>query len=112
MEAIVRTNDSNTIFNEIISRKDSLEDSVDNLEQLETFYKDGSNQQKVFEEAQEIVYWYNQNNTLFADLSAISDTINQMCNILTLDVPFAKMTELGNLILMLKKLKRKYFKIN
>lgn len=107
MEAIVRTNDSNTIFNEIISRKDSLEDSVDNLEQLETFYKDGSNQQKVFEEAQEIVYWYNQNNTLFADLSAISDTINQMCNILTLDVPFAKMTELGNLIFNAKEIKEK-----
>lgn len=107
IEAIVRTNDSNTIFNEIISRKDSLEDNVDNLEQLETFYKEGSNQQRVYEEAQEIVSWYDENNTLFADLSAISDTIDKMHNILKMDVPFGKMTELGNLIFTAKEIKEK-----
>ncbi len=107
IEAIVKTNDSNTIFNEIINRKDSLEDNVDYLEQLETFYKDGSNQQKVFEDAQEIVSWYDQNNTLFGDLSSLSDVIEKMHAILSMEVPFGKMTELGGLNFQAKEIKGK-----
>ena len=109
IEAIVKSNDSNTIFNEIINRKDSLEDNVDYLEQLETFYKEGSSQQKVFQEAYGIVTWYDVNKTLFTDLDVISNTIDQMYTILKMDIPFNKMTELGNLVFEAKEIKDKIF---
>lgn len=98
IDAITRTSDTATIFNEIITRKDNLEDNADILEQLESFYKEGSSQKKVFEEAAEICRWYDDNNTIFADLGAIADTIAAMSAILQMPVPFGKMTELGNLV--------------
>lgn len=98
LDAITRTSDTATIFNEIITRKNNLEDNADILEQLESFYKDGSSQKKVFDEAVEICKWYDDNNTIFADLGAIADTITAMNTIIRMPVPFSKMTELGNLV--------------
>lgn len=107
IEAITRANDASTIFNEIIKRKDSLEDNSDILEQLESFYKEGSNQKKVFDDAAEICRWHDQNNTIFGGLDAISDTINQMNQILQMSVPFPKMAELGNLVFQANDIKDK-----
>ena len=45
-DAILRSSDTLTIFNEIIAREDSLKDKAEQLEQLESFYRAGSNQQK------------------------------------------------------------------
>ena len=53
-QAILKTSDALTIFNEIIARKDSLEEKAEILEQLEAFYKDGSNQQKTYKDAVDI----------------------------------------------------------
>lgn len=97
-EAITKTNDTATIFNEVIKRADSLEDNSEILEQLESFYKEGSNQKKMFDESVEICRWYDENNTLFNGLSEIADTINAMNQIIIMPVPFAKMNELGNLL--------------
>lgn len=98
IKEIIRTSDSSTIFNEIIKRQESLEDNADKLEQLETFYKDGSSQQKVFNEAQEIVNWYDQNNSLLTNLDSISDTVDKMAKILQMEIPFGKMSELNSLV--------------
>lgn len=98
IDAILRTNDTATIFNEIIARKDSLEDNADVLEQLESFYKDGSSQQKVFKDALEIVRWYDQNNTLLNDLSKLSDVITNINAILSMPIPFGKMSQLNELV--------------
>lgn len=98
IDAITKTSDSATVFNEIISRKDSLEDNAEILEQLEAFYKEGSSQQKVYNDALQIVAWYDDNNSLFGGLEDLSDVIAQMNDILTMPVPFAKMAELGNLV--------------
>lgn len=98
IEAIVRTSDSATIFNEIISRKDSLEGNADILEQLESFYRPGSSQQKVFNDALEIVRWYDQNNTLLNDLSKLSDVISDINTIIKMPVPFSKMNQLNQLV--------------
>ena len=43
-DAILRSSDTLTIFNEIIAREDSLKDKSEQLEQLESFYRAGSNQ--------------------------------------------------------------------
>ena len=98
IDAITRTNDSATIFNEIIARKDSLEENSEILEQLEAFYKEGSSQQKVYEDALEIAKWYDNNNSLFGGLEDLSDVIAQMNKILIMPIPFAKMAELGDLV--------------
>lgn len=96
-DAIVKTSDPLTIFNELISREDSLKANSDALEQLEAFYKDGSNQQKNFTEAKNLSSWYQQNKML-EDLSAMDDVIAQIDTITQMEMPFAKMTELANLV--------------
>lgn len=98
IDAIVKTNDTATIFNEIIARKDSLEENAEILEQLEAFYKTGSSQQKVYNDAAEIVSWYDDNNTLFGGLESIAPVVAEMSAILSMPVPFGKMSELGNLV--------------
>ena len=60
-EAITKTSDALTIFNEIIKRKEHLIDKAEVLEQLEGFYKEGSNQQKVYKDAVDILDWYSKN---------------------------------------------------
>lgn len=96
-DAIVKTSDPLTIFNELISRKDSLKTNSDALEQLEAFYKEGSNQQKNFNEAKNLSSWYQQNKML-EDLSSMDDVITQIDAITQMEMPFAKMTELANLV--------------
>ena len=98
LEAITKTNDTATIFHEIISRKESLEDNAEILEQLEAFYKDGSSQQKVYNDALEIVRWYDDNNSLFGGLEDLAPVISEMTAILEMPVPFSKMSQLNNLV--------------
>lgn len=103
--AIVATNDAANIFNEIISRKDSLEQNAETLEQLEAFYKTGSSQQKVYNEASEIVKWYDANNSLFGDLDDLAPVVADMSSILNMQVPFGKMSELANLVFKANNIK-------
>ena len=105
IDAITRTSDTATIFNEIINRKDSLEDNADILEQLEAFYKEGSSQQKVFNEANEICKWYDANNSLLSSLDSMADVISQMSAIIGMPVPFGKMPELSKLVFKASQIK-------
>lgn len=98
LEAITKTNDTATIFHEIIARKDSLEDNAEILEQLEAFYKEGSSQQKVYNDAVEIVRWFDDNNSLFGELENLAPIISEMTAILEMPVPFSKMNQLNNLV--------------
>lgn len=68
------------------------------MEQLEAFYKDGSSQQKVYNDALEIVKWFDENNSLFGGLEDLSPVIADMSQILEMPVPFAKMNQLNNLV--------------
>ena len=106
-EAITKSHDAATVFDEVISRKDSLEDNADILEQLEAFYKEGSSQQKLYNEALEIVEWYDRNNTLFGGLDEIATIVAKMGSILNMAVPFSKMSELGDLVYQSKTVKDK-----
>ena len=74
-DAILRSNDPSTVFEEIISRKAFLDENAETLSALEKFHKENSNQQKSFKEALEIVDWFNENQIL-EDLSSLSDTVN------------------------------------
>lgn len=105
IEAIVRTTDAATIFEEIISREASLEANVDTLEQLESFYKEGSSQRKVYEEAKLIVDWYQANNVLWNDLSKLAGVVDEIVAILSLPMPFAQMTKLGDLVFKASEVK-------
>ena len=105
IEAICKTIDTSTIFNEIINRKDSLEKNAEILEQLEAFYKEGSSQQKVYNDALEIVRWYNDNYSLFNGLESIEPVIDEMGSILNMAVPFVKMTQLSSLVFQANQIK-------
>lgn len=103
-EAILKSTDALTIFQEIIARKDSLIDKADLLEQLEAFYKDGSSQYKTYKEACQIFDWYNQNR-LLVDLSKLDDAINRIGEIISMEMPFSKMSELATLVFNASEIK-------
>jgi hypothetical protein len=103
-QAILKSSDTLTIFNEIIARKTSLEDKAETLEQLEAFYKDGSNQQKTYKDAVDIIEWYT-NNSLLEDLSKLNDVVNKMNAIVDMELPFSKMSELASLVFQAAEIK-------
>lgn len=102
--AILKSNDTLTIFNEIIKRADSLEDNAETLEYLESFYKEGSHQQKNYQDAVEIIEWYNTNSML-QDLSRLDSVIEAMNTIVNMEMPFQKMNELANLVFKANELR-------
>lgn len=103
-DAILRSNDALTVFQEIVSRKDSLIDHAEKLEQLESFYKAGSNQQQNYNDAIEIAEWY-RSNYMFNDLSNLKDVIEEINDILSLEMPFDRMTVLANLVFKARSIK-------
>lgn len=105
-EAILHASDTLSVFKEIIERKDDLDDKAETLEQLEAFYKDGSNQQKNYQDAKDICTWYDMNCSL-QDLSELTDIISQMKDIISLDMPFSRMNELANLVFQANSAKEK-----
>jgi nucleoside-triphosphatase THEP1 len=102
--AILKSSDSLPIFNEIINRADSLEDNVEILDQLEGFYKEGSHQQKNYQDALELIEWYNDNRK-FEDLSCLDSVIEAMQAIVNLEMPFQKMNDLVNLVFKASELR-------
>ncbi len=103
-DAILRSSDTLTIFNEIIARKDSLEDRAETLDQLEGFYKDGSNQQKNYQDAIAIIDWY-MANCMLEDLSKLSGVVDAMTVIVQMDMPFTRMNDLANLVFQASEIK-------
>ncbi len=105
-QAILRSGDTLTIFNEIIERRDSLYEKAETLEQLEGFYKDGSHQQKNYQDAVEIIDWYTA-NSLLEDLSRLQPVVDAMSVIVSMDMPFKKMNELADLVFKASEIKEK-----
>lgn len=108
-DAILRSSDPLTIFQEIISRKDSLLDRAEELEQLESFYKAGSNQQQNYKDAAAIADWYHD-NFMLNDLSDLQNVVEKINEILSLEMPFARMTELANLVFKARDIKDRILK--
>ena len=108
-DTILHASDTLSIFQEITSRRDSLENKAETLEQLEAFYKDGSNQQKNYQDAKDICRWYEQNSSLM-DLSELEDIVRHMNEIISLDMPFTRMNELANLVFQANSAKDRILK--
>lgn len=96
-ESILHSTDTLSVFNEIIARKDDLKERSETLEQLEAFYKDGSNQQKNYQDGKTICEWYDQNHSL-QDLSTIKPIVEDIKKIIMMEMPFLKMNELSSLV--------------
>jgi hypothetical protein len=105
-EKITKSNDNTVIFSNVINNKDALIDNAPFLEQIISFYQNNSAQKKNFNDAKEIVEWYLKNQ-LFENLSGIDNVIDKMKEILKLDLPFAKMNELGTLVFQAKSIQDK-----
>lgn len=108
-DAILRSSDTLSIFDEIIARKNSLEDNAETLEQLEAFYKDGSNQQKNYQDGKKICEWYAQNCSL-QDLSKLEPIVAKMNDIIAMDMPFTRMNDLANLVFQASTVKAEIIK--
>ncbi|MBR4345194.1 MAG: BREX system P-loop protein BrxC [Lachnospiraceae bacterium] len=105
-DSILQASDMASIFNEVVNKKDNLEEKAETLEQLEAFYKEGSNQQKNYQDAKDICSWYDQNYSL-QNLSSMEDVVTKMNAIISLDMPFTKMNELANLVFQASTAKEK-----
>ncbi len=112
-EKITKSNDKAVIFNSVIAAKDSLIEKAPILEQIIAFYQTNSAQMKNFNEANEICDWY-MNNQMLEDLASLTGVVEKMNEILKMDLPFAKMNELGTLVFQAKSIqdKMKEEKIN
>lgn len=108
-EILLRSSDTLTVFNDIISHKDSLSDHAEALEQLESFYREGSNQQQNYKDAIEICDWYH-NNYMLNDLKNLEPVVEKINEILSLEMPFARMTELANLVFQARGIKEEILK--
>ena len=97
IEAILRSSDPQTIFNAVIEHADSLEAKAETLEQLEVFYREGSNQQKNYSDALAVIEWYDANR-LLSDLSSIEAVVESMREITEMEMPFSRMSELADLV--------------
>lgn len=104
--AILRSSDASTIFNEIIERRENLEEKAETLEQLESFYKDGSHQQKNYKDALKIIDWFNA-NCMLEDLSRLQPVVEDMSNIVSMEMPFKKMNELAELVFKASEIKER-----
>ena len=107
-DAITRSSDTLTIFTEVINRKDELIGSAEVLEQLESFYHEGSSQQKTYQDACKIVDWY-RNNYMFGDLGRLEDVISRIGEIIALELPFSRMSELSSLVFQAKEVRDAIF---
>jgi hypothetical protein len=107
IDAVIRSDDSLTIFTELLNRKDYFIANAENLEQIESFYKVGSNQYKAYQEATEIVDWYSTNYMLMNDLESLEPIIEDISAILNLEMPFGKMAQLNTLVFQASDAKKK-----
>ena len=101
---IIRNDDAQYIFSQVIAKRDFLEDNATVLDEILSFYQSGSAQLKNYTDANELNKWYESNRLLenLGDVEAIMDAI---AAILKEALPFGKMVELGQLVFKAKQVK-------
>lgn len=104
LSSIIKNDDAGYIFSQILAKKDNLEENTDMLEEILSFYQNGSAQLKNYNDAKDIFSWYVQNR-LLEDLSSVDDVMEQIAKILSNERPFSQMVVLGQLILKAKQIK-------
>ena len=104
MATIIKNDDASYLFSQIIAKKTFLEENADHLDEILSFYQQGSAQLKNYNDASEMYTWYQQNR-LLEDLSDVDDFMGRNMNILSDEHPYGKMVELGQLVLKVKQIK-------
>jgi hypothetical protein len=104
LATIIKNDDASYVFSQITAKKNFLEENADHLDEILSFYQQGSAQLKNYNEASEIYTWYQQNRIL-ENLTDVDDFMERIMNILSDDHPFGKMVELGQLVLKVKQIK-------
>ena len=104
LSSIIKNDDSTYIFNQILSKKEVLEENNDILDEILSFYQNGSAQLKNYNDAQEVYRWYEQ-NSLLENLTEVEDVMNEINKILSAERPFGQMVILGQLVLKAKQIK-------
>lgn len=107
LSLIIKNDDSAYVFSQILERKEFLEGNTDILDEIISFYQKGSAQLRNYNDALDIVRWYEQ-NSLLEDLSSIDEIINEIIKILDNPRPFTQMVTLGQLVLKAQQTKESF----
>ena len=104
---IANSNDSETIFNNVISNEDTLYNYGEKIDSVINFYNTDSSQKKVWDEAKELISYYEENILFIPSLDTMESTINEMAEILKLEEPFSKIPNLSQLVAKGNEIKEK-----
>lgn len=104
LSSLIRNEDATYIFDQIIAKEGLLENSVEILDEIISFYQQGSSQLKNYNDGQDILRWYEQ-NAILEDLSPVEDIIGEIGKIISKERPFGEMVQLGELVFKAKKIR-------
>lgn len=104
LSSIIKNEDSNYIFSQVVSKKQYLEENADHLDEILSFYQQGSAQLQNYKDATDLYTWY-QDSRLLEDLSQVDESMDEIIKILSDEHPFSKMVTLGQLVVKIKQIK-------
>lgn len=97
--SIISNNDSETIFNKIISFESKLNTYGEKMDSIINFYNASGSQMKTWKNAEELSRYFTENLLFHPELDKLADTIKDINDILTMAEPFSKIATLGQLVL-------------
>ena len=102
---ITASEDSETVFDKIISKEAELIECGDKLDQVINFHAESGTQMKTWKNAQAICKYYEDNMLFIPELGELSETISAIQDILKLAEPFSSMPRLAQLVATANEIK-------
>jgi hypothetical protein len=96
--SITASEDPETVFDRIIANEDRLNEFGERLDPIISFYQESSSQRKIWDNARELVSYYDDNLMLIPEVAKMEDVANAMSEILSDPYPFPKIQKLGELV--------------
>ncbi len=95
---IIMTEDSETVFNRLLSKEEELMEYGEKINSVINFYAVGGSQMKTWEGAKELYSYYRNNLIFIPELSEMDGIINEINTILKMAEPFGEMYRLSQLV--------------
>ena len=102
---IIMAEDSETVFNRLLSKEDELMEYGEKINSVINFYAVGGSQMKTWEGAKDLDSYYRSNLLFIPELSEMDSIINDIDKILRMNEPFGEMHKLSELVLTGKQIK-------
>lgn len=102
---ITATDDAQSVFEKIVKNEDKLMDFGDIMDSIISFYKEGGSQMTIWNNANSLVKYYFDNMMFVEGIDAMADVVNKMQGILSEEMPFSDIPDLGSLVSEANKIK-------